>query len=130
MGSTASTIFTLRKADRVISVAPTGSIPAIRDTPRSPPRSSRRSAPGRRPSWVRSPRHRRFRTSSAYIRSRRGLFVRLRRQNFADLQREMQSEPDFGIAQVDAEQVFDPAQPIEHGVAMEVQAVGRLGWTA
>src|SRR5207245_10772772 len=43
---------------------------------------------------------------------------------------EVQPESDLGIAQVRAEEVFDPAQAIQHGVAMQVQEFGRLGGTA
>src|SRR6266550_4500060 len=51
-------------------------------------------------------------------------------EDITDLQRQMQGEPNFGVAKVDTEQILDPAESVEHRVAMEVQAVGRICWTA
>src|ERR1700694_2986132 len=127
MVSTPSMNSTPRTAGRVISAVPTGSIPATRVTPRSRPPSFRRSAPEPLPLSVRYRPHRRSLMSFGRIRSKR---LRLHLEDVADLQRQVQREPDFGIAQVNAEQVLDPAQSVEHGIAMEVQAVGRIGRTA
>src|ERR1700682_2438584 len=125
MVSTLSMNSTARTAGRVISAGPTGSIPATRATPRSRPPSSRHSAPDRLPSSVHSRRHRRSPTSSGHIRSKpaapeRGLCL----EDVADLERQVQPEPDLGIAQIYPEQVLDPAQQIEHGDAVKVQAGG------
>src|SRR2546422_5135938 len=134
MASTASMPSTARTAGRVIWAGPTGSIPATRDTRRLRPPCSRPSARDRPPSSVRCPPHHRFRTSFGRIPSRpvqhRGGDSRSGLEDLADLQRKVQCEPDFGVAQVNAEQLLDPAQSIEHRVAMEVEQIGRFGGTA